>query len=236
MTSHSVGGPDPDDHAQVLARWNEIRMQVARAAREAGRSDVTLIAVSKTMPAERIAPVLEAGQVAFGENYVQEAAGKWPELKALGHRVELHLIGPLQSNKARQAVGLFDVIHTLDRASLARELAKEIARERDMTGRVPRLLVQVNTGEEPQKGGVAPAELPAFLDLCREAHGLAIAGLMCIPPVEDPPSPHFALLATLAKAHGLPLLSMGMSSDFEQAIMLGATHVRVGSAIFGARG
>lgn len=220
----------------VLARWNDIRMQVARAARDSRRSDVTLIAVSKTVAAERIAPVIAAGQMAFGENYVQEAAAKWPDLRALGHPTELHLIGPLQSNKARQAVGLFDVIHTLDRASLAKELAKEIPRERDLTGRVPRLLVQVNTGEEPQKGGVAPSELPAFLELCRETHGLTIDGLMCIPPAEDPPSPHFALLATLAKAHDLPLLSMGMSGDFEQAIMLGATHVRVGSAIFGARG
>jgi pyridoxal phosphate enzyme (YggS family) len=225
-----------DDSAQILARWQDIRMQVARAARDSRRSDVTLIAVSKTVAAARIAPVLKAGQTAFGENYVQEAAAKWPELRALGHATELHLIGPLQSNKARQAVGLFDVIHTLDRGSLARELAREIPRERDLTGRTPRLLVQVNTGEEPQKGGVAPSDLPAFLDLCRETHRLAIDGLMCIPPVEDPPSPHFALLATLARTHALPMLSMGMSSDFEQAIMLGATHVRVGSAIFGARG
>jgi pyridoxal phosphate enzyme (YggS family) len=228
--------PASADADAVLARWNDIRMQVARAARDSRRSDVTLIAVSKTVAAERIAPVIAAGQMAFGENYVQEAAAKWPDLRALGHPTELHLIGPLQSNKARQAVGLFDMIHTLDRASLAKELAKEIPRERDLTGRVPRLLVQVNTGEEPQKGGVAPSELPAFLELCRETHGLTIDGLMCIPPAEDPPSPHFALLATLAKAHGLPLLSMGMSGDFEQAIMLGATHVRVGSAIFGARG
>jgi pyridoxal phosphate enzyme (YggS family) len=146
--------------------------------------------------------------------------------------VELHLIGPLQSNKAREAVALFDVIHTLDRPSLARELAKEIAR----AGRGPRLLVQVNTGDEPQKGGVSPGEADAFITACRDAHGLAIEGLMCIPPAEDPPSPHFALLATIAARHDLPVLSMGMSADYEAAIQLGATHVRVGSAIFGARG
>jgi pyridoxal phosphate enzyme (YggS family) len=175
--------------------------------------------------------VLAAGQRVFGENYVQEAKGKWPALRERYPDAELHLIGPLQSNKAREAVALFDAIHTLDRPSLAEALAKEIAR----AGRTPRLLVQVNTGEEPQKGGVAPGEVDGFLQACRERYGLTIAGLMCIPPAEDPPSPHFALLATLAKRHGLGQLSMGMSADFEAAIQLGATHVRVGSAIFGSR-
>jgi pyridoxal phosphate enzyme (YggS family) len=145
--------------------------------------------------------------------------------------VELHMIGPLQSNKAREAVELFDVIHTLDRPSLAEALAKEIVRQ----GKRPRLLVQVNTGEEPQKGGVIPAEVDAFLEACRSKYGLEIAGLMCIPPAEDPPSPHFALLNTIARRHGLAMLSMGMSADFDAAIQLGATHVRVGSAIFGSR-
>jgi PLP dependent protein len=187
--------------------------------------------VSKSFPAEAIEPVLAAGQRAFGENYVQEAKGKWPALRERFGEVELHLIGPLQSNKARDAVALFDVIHTLDRPSLAEALAKEIAR----AGRAPRLLVQVNTGEEPQKGGVAPGEADAFLDSCRARYGLAVEGLMCIPPEKDPPSPHFALLATIARRNRLKTLSMGMSADFEAAIQLGATHVRVGSAIFGAR-
>ncbi len=218
----------------VEGRYAAVRAGVVRACRDMARdpASVTLIAVSKTMPPETIVPVLEAGHRVFGENYVQEAKAKWPSLRARFPGVELHLIGPLQSNKAREAVALFDVIHTLDRPSLARELAKEIAR----AGRAPRLVVQVNTGEEPQKGGVAPGEADAFLAACRDEHGLAIEGLMCIPPAEDPPSPHFALLAGIAKRHGLPVLSMGMSADYEAAIQLGATHVRVGSAIFGARG
>jgi pyridoxal phosphate enzyme (YggS family) len=217
----------------VVERWNDVRAAIARAARDRGRDpeDVTLVAVSKTFPAEAIEPVLAAGQRAFGENYVQEAKGKWPALRERFGEVELHLIGPLQSNKARDAVALFDVIHTLDRPSLAEALAKEIAR----AGRAPRLLVQVNTGEEPQKGGVAPGEADAFLDSCRLRYGLAVEGLMCIPPEKDPPSPHFALLATIARRNRLKTLSMGMSADFEAAIQLGATHVRVGSAIFGAR-
>jgi PLP dependent protein len=217
----------------VVERWNDVRAAIARAARDRGRDpeDVTLVAVSKTFPAEAIEPVLAAGQRAFGENYVQEAKGKWPALRERFGEVELHLIGPLQSNKARDAVALFDVIHTLDRPSLAEALAKEIAR----AGRAPRLLVQVNTGEEPQKGGVAPGEADAFLDSCRARYGLAVEGLMCIPPEKDPPSPHFALLATIARRNRLKTLSMGMSADFEAAIQLGATHVRVGSAIFGAR-
>jgi PLP dependent protein len=224
---------DDPPEAPAVSRWRDVRAAIARAARDSGRDpeDVTLVAVSKTFPAEAIEPVLAAGQRAFGENYVQEAKGKWPALRERFGEVELHLIGPLQSNKARDAVALFDVIHTLDRPSLAEALAKEIAR----AGRAPRLLVQVNTGEEPQKGGVAPGEADAFLDSCRARYGLAVEGLMCIPPEKDPPSPHFALLATIARRNRLKTLSMGMSADFEAAIQLGATHVRVGSAIFGAR-
>jgi pyridoxal phosphate enzyme (YggS family) len=211
----------------------QVRAAIRRAAADGGRdpASITLVAVSKTFPAQDIAPVLAAGHRVFGENYVQEAKAKWPGLREGHPDVELHLIGPLQSNKARDAVELFDVIHTLDRPSLAEALAKEIAR----AGRAPRLLVQVNTGEEPQKGGVTPADVDAFLEACRDRHGLAVEGLMCIPPAEDPPSPHFALLNTIAARHGLETLSMGMSADFEAAIQLGATHVRVGSAIFGAR-
>src|SRR5919112_4381247 len=211
----------------------QVRAAIRRAAADGGRdpASITLVAVSKTFPAQDIAPVLAAGQRVFGENYVQEAKAKWPGLRERYPDVELHLIGPLQSNKARDAVQLFDVIHTLDRPSLAEALAKEIAK----AGRAPRLLVQVNTGEEPQKGGVAPADVDAFLEACRHRYGLAVEGLMCIPPAEDPPSPHFALLNTIAARHGLKTLSMGMSADFDAAIQLGATHVRVGSAIFGAR-
>ncbi len=217
----------------VVERMHEVRAGIARACGDNGRdpADVTLIAVSKTFPAEVIEPVLAAGQRVFGENYVQEAKAKWLSLRERYADVELHMIGPLQSNKAKEAVELFDVIHTLDRPSLAEALAKEIARQ----GRTPRLLVQVNTGEEPQKGGVIPTEVDAFLEACRSKYGLTIEGLMCIPPAEDPPSPHFALLNTIAKRHGLKVLSMGMSADFDAAIQLGATHVRVGSAIFGAR-
>jgi pyridoxal phosphate enzyme (YggS family) len=211
----------------------QVQESIRRAASDYGRdpSSITLVAVSKTFPAEEIEPVLAAGQRVFGENYVQEAKAKWPALRERFADVELQMIGPLQSNKAREAVELFDVIHTLDRPSLAEALAKEIARQ----GKRPRLLVQVNTGEEPQKGGVIPAEVNAFLEACRSRYGLEIAGLMCIPPAEDPPSPHFALLNTIARRHGLAMLSMGMSADFDAAIQLGATHVRVGSAIFGSR-
>lgn len=220
--------------SDTVTRLAAVRAAIARAARDFGREpeSVTLIAVSKTMPAEAILPALEAGQRVFGENYVQEAAGKWPALRERFPDVDLHMIGPLQSNKAREAVALFDAIHSLDRESLAKELAREIAR----AGRAPRLLVQVNTGEEPQKGGIAPGEVDAFLARCREQHGLTVAGLMCIPPADEPPSPHFALLAKIAARNGLEQLSMGMSADYEAAIQLGATHVRVGSAIFGARG
>jgi PLP dependent protein len=211
----------------------QVRQAIGRAEADAGRraGAVTLVAVSKTIEADGIAPVLAAGQRVFGENRVQEAQRKWPALREATEGIELHLIGPLQSNKAKEAVQLFDMIHTLDRASLAAALAKEIGRQ----GRRPRLLVQVNTGEEPQKAGVAPQEADRFIAACRKEHGLAIDGLMCIPPIDQPPAPHFALLAKIAKRNGLPLLSMGMSADFETAIELGATHVRIGSAIFGAR-
>ncbi|MGO4387766.1 YggS family pyridoxal phosphate-dependent enzyme [Microvirga sp. 2YAF29] len=211
----------------------EVREAIRRAASDYDRDSagITLVAVSKTFPVEDIEPVLAAGQRVFGENYVQEAKAKWPALRERFPDVELHMIGPLQSNKAKEAVELFDVIHTLDRPSLAEALAKEIAKQ----GRAPRLLVQVNTGEESQKGGIAPGGADGFLEACRTKYGLTIEGLMCIPPAEDPPSPHFALLNTIAKKHGLKMLSMGMSADFDAAIQLGATHVRVGSAIFGSR-
>jgi PLP dependent protein len=220
--------------SDVVARLQETRDAIARAARDFGRKPeaVTLVAVSKTKPVEMIVPVLEAGQVDFGENYVQEAKEKWPALRERFPNSRLHMIGPLQSNKARDAVALFDVIQSLDRESLAKELAREIER----AGKAPELIIQVNTGAEPQKGGVLPGEADAFLELCRSRYGLTIAGLMCIPPAEDPPSPHFALLGKIAGRNGLKILSMGMSADYEAAIQLGATHVRVGSAIFGARG
>jgi len=218
----------------VVERLRQVQAAVARAARDFGRdpAGVALIAVSKTVPAEAIEPALAAGQRAFGENYVQETKAKWPALRERHPGVELHLIGPLQSNKAREAVQLFDAVHSLDRPSLAQALAREIAR----AGRAPRLFVQVNTGEEPQKGGVLPLEADAFLARCRSEWALPIDGLMAIPPAAEPPSPHFALLAKIAARNGLRALSMGMSADFEAAIQLGATHVRIGSAIFGARG
>lgn len=222
----------------VVERLRRVEAQIARAARDNGRDprSVTLCAVSKTYDADAIRPVLEAGHRVFGENYVQETKGKWPALREAFPQAEVHLIGPLQSNKARDAVALFDAIQSLDRPSLAAALAREIARAREAGARIPRLLVQVNTGEEPQKGGVVPGEVDAFLALCRDTHGLEIAGLMCIPPADDPPSPHFALLAEIARRHRLADLSMGMSADFEAAIQVGATMVRVGSAIFGPRG
>lgn len=200
------------------------------AARAAGRDSVgiTLTAVSKQQPWSRIAPVLAAGQRVFGENRVQEAAERWRDHRA---GVELRLIGPLQTNKAREAVRLFDVIESLDRLRLARALADEIA----AAGAAPRLLVQVNTGEEPQKSGVVPAEADAFIAACRIEYGLPIVGLMCIPPADEPPGPHFALLAKIAARNGLGELSMGMSADFEVAVCFGATHVRIGSAVFGDR-
>ena len=216
----------------IQAAIGAVRARIADAARGASRdpSAVTLVAVSKTFGDDAVRAALGAGQRVFGENRVQEAAGKFPALKASYPELELHLIGPLQTNKAREAVALFDVIESVDRERLARELAKEMAR----TGRRPRLYVQVNIGEEPQKAGVAPSELDALLAACRGL-GLAIEGLMCIPPVDQLPAPFFARLRELAARHGLPVASMGMSGDYAEAIAQGATHVRVGSAIFGVR-
>lgn len=219
--------------SDVAHNLRRVRDEVARAAADCGREpdSVALLAVSKTVAADGILPALEAGQRLFGENYVQESQQKWPALRERHPGTELHLIGPLQSNKAEQAVDLFDVIHSLDRLSLAKGLAKAIQK----AGRQPRLLCQVNTGREAQKGGVDPDALDGFLAECRTTYGLIIEGLMCIPPFEDQPSPHFAWLAQMAARNGLPMLSMGMSGDFPAAIQLGATHVRVGTAIFGAR-
>jgi pyridoxal phosphate enzyme (YggS family) len=210
-----------------------VRADIASACREAGRdpSSVTLIAVSKTFGAEAIMPVIAAGQRIFGENRVQEAKAKWPALIAQNPDLELHLIGPLQSNKAREAVAAFDAIHALDRESLAVALSKEIEKQ----ARRPVLFVEINTGAEPQKAGVLPQEADAFIALCRDSYGLEISGLMCIPPHSEAPVPHFALTAKIAHRNGLKLLSMGMSADFRTAIAFGATHVRVGSAIFGVR-
>ena len=210
-----------------------VRAEIARACKDAGRdpASVTLVAVSKTFPAEAIEPVIASGQRVFGENRVQEAKAKWPPLMAKHADISLHLIGPLQSNKAKEAVALFDAIHSVDRESLCAALAREIEKQ----GKSPTLFVQVNTGAEPQKAGVLPEETDAFIAACRGTYGLAISGLMCIPPVGEAPGPHFALLAKIARRNGLELLSMGMSADFASAIAMGATHVRVGSAIFGGR-
>jgi PLP dependent protein len=210
-----------------------VRAEITRACQDAGRdpATVTLLAVSKTFAAEAIEPVIAAGQQVFGENRVQEAKAKWPPLLERHAGLTLHLIGTLQSNKAREAVALFDAIHSVDRASLAQALGKEIARQE----RKPLLFVEVNTGEEAQKGGVLPADVDGFLGACRDQYGLTISGLMCIPPLDEPPAPHFALTAKIARRNGLSLLSMGMSSDFPIAIAMGATHVRVGTAIFGGR-
>lgn len=214
-------------------RLTAIRKLIARAAADSGRKaeEVTLVAVSKTFTAAEILPVVEAGQRVFGENRVQEARDKWPALKQRFADIELHLIGPLQSNKSIEAVEFFEQIHSLDRPKLAASLAEAIQK----VGRQPRLFIQVNTGAEPQKAGVLPQEADRFIDLCRQTHGLVIDGLMCIPPVGDPPSPHFAFLAKIAKKHGISQLSMGMSGDFAEAIQCGASHVRIGSAIFGQR-
>src|SRR5947207_2167573 len=211
-----------------------VTREIARAARAARRepASVTLIAVSKTFDADVIAPVILAGQHVFGENRVQEAKAKWPALISAHPGVVLHLIGPLQSNKAKEAVALFDAIHSVDRPSICEALAKEIKSQ----GRHPQLFVQVNTGEEPQKAGIATQEADAFIAACREKYALTISGLMCIPPVDQAPAPHFALTAKMAARNGLKNLSMGMSADFAVAIQFGATHIRVGSAIFGHRG
>jgi pyridoxal phosphate enzyme (YggS family) len=229
MSSVAPKIPQHDSAAALRAVQDEI----ARACREHGRDPaaVTLVAVSKTFDPPAIEPVIAAGQLVFGENRVQEAKGKWPALKERHAELELHLIGPLQSNKARDAVTLFDAIHSVDRGSLCAALAKEIERQ----NRRPLLFVEVNTGGEPQKAGVLPNDADAFLRSCREAYGLDIGGLMCIPPLDEAPAPHFALAAKIAARNGLKLLSMGMSADFQIAIAFGATHVRVGSAIFGPR-
>lgn len=212
--------------------YRTVLRRIEKAARLAGRdpAEISLTAVSKEQPWAAVLPVLEAGHRVFGENRVQEAIARWGPVRTPD--LELRLIGPLQSNKAKEAVGVFDVIETLDREKLARALADEIQKQ----GRSPRLFVQVNTGEEPQKAGVAPHEADAFLKLAREAYGLTVEGLMCIPPAEEEPAMHFALLAKLAARNGLKKLSMGMSHDYETAVRFGATNVRVGSAIFGARG
>lgn len=216
----------------VGANYRKVIGDIAAAARAAGRdpAEVTLVAVSKVHGAERIRPALAAGQRVFGENRVQEAAGKWPPLREQYPDLELHLIGPLQTNKVKEAVALFDVIETVDREKLARALAREMER----SGRRPRCLVQVNTGREPQKAGVDPDAADSLIALCREL-GLPVEGVMCIPPIEDDPRPHFRLLAGIARRNRLPVISMGMSHDFAQAIAEGATHVRVGTAIFGER-
>jgi pyridoxal phosphate enzyme (YggS family) len=211
----------------------KVRRDIAQACTEAKRdpASVTLVAISKTFGADAIEPVLALGQRVFGENRVQEARAKWPELRARYPDVELHLVGPLQSNKAREAVQSFDAIHAVDRASLCTALAKEI----DKQGRAPTLFVEINTGAEPQKAGVLPESADDFLQACRVSYGLPIQGLMCIPPQDEAPAPHFALTAKIAARNGLQLLSMGMTADFSIAIRFGATHVRVGTAIFGAR-
>ncbi|PJI42306.1 YggS family pyridoxal phosphate-dependent enzyme [Ferrovibrio sp.] len=222
----------PSPEATVALRLTAIRQQIADAAATAKRDPaaVKLVAVAKTFPAEAVVEALAAGQRHFGENRVQEGMAKYPALRETHPDLVLHLIGPLQTNKVKQAVAHFDVIHTLDRDSLAQELAKEF----DRSGRRLPCFVQVNTGEEPQKAGCAPQEADAFIAACR-ALNLPVVGLMCIPPAEEEPSPHFALLNKIAKRNGLDQLSMGMSGDFDTAVMLGATHVRVGSAIFGGR-
>lgn len=224
----------PDTPDTAIA---SVREEIARACRDAGRdpASVTLVAVSKTFEAEAIAPVIAAGQRVFGENRVQEAKAKWPALlerqARIGDAIELHLVGALQSNKAKEAVALFDAIHAVDRPSLAAALAKEIERQ----NRRPLLFAEINTGAEAQKSGVLPEQADAFLGTCRDRYGLVISGLMCIPPHNESPAPHFALTAKIARRNGLKLLSMGMSADFPIAIAFGATHVRVGTAIFGHR-
>lgn len=229
MSAEALQQSPPAPAAALAAVHGAIAGAAAEAARDP--AEVTLVAVSKTVEAGRIAPVLVAGQRDFGENRVQEAAGKWPALREDWPDATLHLIGPLQTNKVRDAVALFDVIHSLDRPKLAASLAREY----DRSGVQRPCFVQVNTGEEPQKAGVLPADADAFISACTNEFDLPIAGLMCIPPAADDPAPHFALLRDMAHRNGLAGLSMGMSADYEAAVALGATHVRVGSAIFGAR-
>ncbi|HYH22376.1 MAG TPA: YggS family pyridoxal phosphate-dependent enzyme [Azospirillum sp.] len=223
----------PATESAIAARLAEVRATIAESCAAAGRDSgrVTLVAVSKTHGPEAIAQTLDAGQRVFGENRVQEAKAKWPDLKARYAGVELHLIGPLQTNKVKDAVALFDVIETVDRPKLAEALAAEMAR----SGRRPRCLIEVNTGEEPQKAGILPADVDSFVAACRDRYGLPVAGLMCIPPQDEEPAMHFALLTEMARRNGLTEISMGMSGDYPTAIRFGATHVRVGTAIFGAR-
>ena len=217
----------------IAARLSAVKERIAYAAKDCGRnpSDVALVAVTKTHGADVVAEALKAGHRQFGENRVQEAAAKWPALRKNWPEIELHLIGPLQTNKVRDAISLFDVIETVDRPKLAQALAAEM----EKSGRRPACYVQVNTGEEAQKAGIPPAEADAFIAQCRDTLKLPVAGLMCIPPLDEEPSLHFALLGEIARRNGLAVLSMGMSGDYEIAIRLGATHVRVGTAIFGER-
>ena len=224
---------DPHTPSEVAGRLRLVQQEIALAAEAADRdsASVRLVAVTKTVQADAIEEAIGAGQRMFGENRVQEARGKWPELKERHRDLELHLIGPLQTNKVRDAVGLFDVIETLDRPKLARALAEEMQR----AGKIQRLFVQVNTGEEPQKAGVLPAETDAFVALCRDTFGFSVEGLMCIPPLDEEPAMHFALLAKIAERLRIKELSMGMSGDFARAIQFGATYVRIGTAIFGER-
>ena len=229
----SAAPVDPHLVRQIADNIDIVRAAIAKAAGAAERDPeaVTLIAVGKVQPFERVEAALMAGQRVFGENRVQEAKGKWPDFRDRYEGIELHLIGPLQTNKVREAIELFDVIQTVDRPKLARELAKEMEKQ----GRRLDCYIQVNTGEEEQKAGVAPGEADAFIADCRDALGLNVVGLMCIPPVDDTPALHFAMLREIAKRNGIANLSMGMSGDFETAVEIGATHVRVGTAIFGAR-
>jgi len=224
---------DDKPFANCVARFQEVQDRVAAAACDAGRSadEVTIVAVTKTHGPETFLPLLEHGHRTFGENRVQEALDKWPDLRSRFPRARVHLIGPLQTNKVKDAVGFFDAIHSLDRPKLAAKIAQEL-RAQDKS---PDLFVQVNTGEEPQKAGIAPRDLDFFLAQCREDFGLKLTGLMCIPPVAEEAAPHFALLAKLARRNGLEHLSMGMTQDFEKAVAYGATHIRVGSALFGPR-
>ncbi|MGE3150816.1 MAG: YggS family pyridoxal phosphate-dependent enzyme [Pseudorhodoplanes sp.] len=221
------------ENTDIAANLAAVRADIAAACRDANRdpADVTLIAVGKTFPAEAMEQAIAAGQRVFGENRVQETKAKWPAIRARHPGLSLHLIGPLQSNKAKEALALFDAIHSVDRPSLCEALGTEIARQ----GRSPQLFVEINTGAEPQKAGILPDDADAFLRACKDEYGLSISGLMCIPPFEEAPAPHFALTAKIAARNGLKLLSMGMSADYRIAIAFGATHVRVGSAIFGAR-
>jgi pyridoxal phosphate enzyme (YggS family) len=233
LASHAQARQIANMSETAAANLGKVLAEIAKAAKEAGREpqSVRLIAISKTFGTPEIEPVIAAGQRLFGENRVQEAKAKWPELCARNAGLELHLVGPLQSNKVRDALTLFDAIHSVDRPKLAAELAKEIQK----AGRAPQLFVQVNTGAEPQKAGVLPEAADTFIKECREIYSLKINGLMCIPPLEEAPAPHFALTAKIAKRNGLEFLSMGMSADFASAVAFGATHVRVGSAIFGER-